>query len=741
MSRRNGSKANQPSVPAPRTVLTSPDTLRDDTLFVPFGSDPYENFLRETDLFARRQIIYSLWERCTATAAITASIAGELASSEIYIIPTETNPSATTLLLAKRYIDVINQAMNRPGGIVDFMTNFVSGYWASKTGAFIATPRDERGNIVGLSIINPMLPRPYFGWTPVNPMQPEGPQVPRLDPFTVPRISEYDTGMYLAEGIWYTDGGLVSRNYYALPWEAGHYWQACYNSLGYGAFQEGKPPAEYALPDIVSHIAINDYIRRTMLCTDDSQVILWENVDESRVITKGKQLKEVISRRKSGKKIDPSDEGVRLHVWAKDPDKKANVSAVNLRAFPQDFHPTDQLKYNAEMIALSIGVNPHRAAPDTQRERFGNAAQAAMLIADEPGLKAIKTVAQTFFTSVVMAGLPLRSEFQSMATAENYAIVMRDVQAAQVIAQAADGMTPEQKTNYLLRRGVLIPSDAGQPYIRTGDSTAIGNPDTPGTPMTFGYLSLRDAKGRSLTYERAAEIITRPRYPAIVHSSAKKADAQFDDCVGNILGLWESWITDDLPTVVDKAGLSRHGLVHEVDGITTEVLNAILKCAKSNGARSNDVRFRGLIDEMRMGFYNLMGSPELSHANVQPKNNLFDELWATAGKVLIGTASISTLQAIASTFTHDVARYLNSARCLVYFAQYAGTDVPLEWELGQTEQHCFMCPTFARTYKNFAELWSHTGGLLPGDIRLQCHGNCLCTLKAVTEGEQVVAGD
>lgn len=742
MSRRNGNKAIKavPAAPAPRTVLTSPDTLRDDTLFVSFGTDPYEDYLRQTDLITKRQIVYSLWERCTATAAITASVAGELASSEVYIIPTETNPSATTLLLAKRAIDIINQSMNRPGGVVDFITNFVSGYWGSKTGAFVATPRDERGNIVSLGIINPMLPRPYFGWAPVNPMQNAGPSamVPLIEP-TVPSLGQYDTGMYLAEGIWYTDGGLASRNYYALPWADGHYWQACYGSLAYGAFQEGRPLAENALPDIVSHIAINDYIRRTMLCTDDSQVILWENVDETKVITKGKQLKEIIARRKAGRKIDPSDEGVRLHVWAKDPDKRAGVSAVNLRAFPQDFHPTDQLKYYAESIALMVGVNTHRAAPDTQRERFGNAAQAAMLIADEPGVKSIKTVLQSFYTSVMMAGLALRAEFQSMATAENYAIVMRDVQASQVISQAADGMTPEQKTAYLLRRGVLIPSDAGQPYIRTGDSTAIGNPELPGSPMTFGFLSLRDAKGYPLTYERAADIITRPRYQTLVRSSAKKADPQFSECIGNILGLWEDWITNDLPTTVDSAGLSRHGLVTEVDGITNEVLNAILRCARSNGARSNDVRFRGMVDEMRKGFYNLMGSPELSRANIQPKNNLFDELWGLAGKVMIGTAAVSTLQSVAATFTHDIARYLNSSRALTYFAQFAGYDGPIEWELGQTEQHCMMCPTYARTYKNFSELWSRTGGLLPGDIRLQCHGNCLCTLKPVAE-DQIAGG-
>ena len=704
------------------TLVTSPDAQRDREVFVSFGTDPYEDYLRKRDLFVRREIVYSLFERCAATSAIAQSAAAEIASQEVYVTPTQSNPSATTILLAKRAIDIMNMAMNRPGGILSFIMNYTYSYWGSKTGAFIATPRDSAGNIESISMIHPMSPRPFFGWYNVGP-EAAGTPMPIL---SVPPGS--GRGMNLADGIWYVDGGLSGRSYFALPFVEGHYWQDCPSSLGWGAFQEGKPTAEYALSEIITHIALADYMRRTILCTDDAQVVAWENVDSVTVEKKANQLRDIASRRKAGEAIDPKDEGVRLSVFAKDPDRPVNIKVINLRAFPEGFDPQKMMSFYGEQIALIFGVNPRRATPDTQKERFGNATQAAMLNSDEPGIRAIKSSLQSFFSSVLLGGLPLRSEFQSRNSAENYGIVSRDVLASQVVSQAQDGMSPEQKQAYLFRTGVLTPADIGQEALRTGDSLVTQN------AMTQGFLSLRDSSGLPLTYEKASIITTRS-HKAELGCGCKAIYSSVEECALEAQARYEEWVREELPTTISGVTLQRSALRNEVDDIAAELFNDLTQCAKRNGGRSSDQRVRMLYDFYKGAFYNLFGSPDIRvAAQARPQHNLFDTLWGSAGKLLVGSITMGELQAIAMRYTMHLARYYNAIQAPIIMAQFAGYDGPVEWKLGLNEDHCPVCPKFAREYPSFKELLSHTGGLLPGDIRLPDFGNCKCKVERVTTG-------
>jgi len=695
-------------LPVPRAVsqasvkstITSPlpshpDVKKDDLSTLLMGTDPVEEYNKETNFFVRRQLVWSTYKRCTATAALAHSAASEIAAQEIMITPTEANPSATTIMRAKYAIDLINSAMNRPGGIVDFIVNIVDGYWGSKTGAFILTPRDVHGNILSLGIIPPMLPRPYYGWDNNTPV-----------------LSPSMSSAVIADGIWFSELSLTGGSYYTLPFDS--YWQLCYGSYAYGAWQDGEPIAEKQLSNIVTHIVLSDYVRRTITCTDDAQVVLWNNVDAVALQKRSTEQKLLAYRRRQNLPVNPEDEGTRLHVTERDPDRPADVKAVNLRAFPDGFDPEMQMNNFEQRIALGFGLHPRRIAGDVQKERFGNASQAAMLNSDEPGIKVLKSVIQYFINSVLLDGVPLRAEFNSRSSPENYAIVQRDQVVSQVISQLGDKITPEMAQAYLVRNGVLTPSDIGIDSLRASD----------GVPLGMGWISLRDRFGHLLTYNNVLELAA---------TTKKAVDPLLEPCAQKAIERWTEWTVNELPTVIEPTGVSYYGLRQEVDDITIEVYHDLIQCSKSKGGRSNDSRVRTIYDAFMAFFYNMFGSPGLRRFSDQkPKSNMFDELWAVSLLFYtIGAAEAGKrMQTIATRYTSVLSRYANATRAVVYMSEgLKNMSAPVTWVLGVTENHCNMCPQFAGHYPSFEEMIRHTGGLLPGDVRLTCSGNCKCRLE------------
>lgn len=688
-------------------VPSNPDVKKDDLNFLGLAIDPVEEYHRQTDLFVRREIVWNLYRRCSAVRTISNSVASEIAAQEMVITPTEANPSATTILLAKRGIDLVNNAMNRPGGVVDFIVNLIDSYWGSKTGAFILTPRDSHGNILALGILPPNIPRPFYGYTADG----------------SPDFFSNSQNLNLADGIWFIERSLVGANYFALP--ADQYFQLCYGSLGYGAFQDGEPVAEQQLSPIVTHIALSDYMRKTTMATDTSQIILLNNVDTKEFIAKSNLNKELAMKRRNGIPINPEDEGNRMVATARDLDKPASITIANLHAFPADFDPEAKIVAYEQRIALGFGVHPRRAAADIQKERFGNAAQASMLNTDEPGVKVIKSMIQYFIGSVLLSGVPVRAEFLARNTPENYWAIDRDAKAANVVAQLGANITPEMAQSYLVRQGVLEPRDINQTSIRAED----------GVPVARGWVTLRDRIGHILTYD-SVNLLDMPTQSSYVTSSQKSVVAsEFQPCADAAIARYEEWIRNELPTtVVEQNGsksLSYYGLRQEVDDIAVEVYHDLVQCAKRNGAKSSDSRVRDILDNFRSYFYNLFGSPALQQfADKHPKTNLFNDLWFLSGALALGTSDIADMQSQAAKYVPILSRYANATRAAVYMAAglaFKGTG-GVDWVLGEVENHCGMCPAFARHYDSFAEMISHTGGLLPGDVRLQCSGNCKCHL-------------
>lgn len=703
MAKRRAVVPTKSAPPAPIITPTNPDASRQERFYIPLEIDPVEQFRKQTDLFVQREILWNLYRHCPSMRTIAHSIASDISSQEVVVTPIQKNPAASTILQAKRAIDLVNNAMNRPGGVIDFVINLVDGYWGSKTGTFILTPRDMHGNILSIGVLPPNLPRPYYGYDNDAPVFFMNNQRP-----------------ILAIGIWFVEPSIMGGNYFVLP--ADHYFQVCYGSVGYGAFQDGEPIAEQQISAIVTDIVLSDYYRKSLMATDDAQILLLENVDTKEFKAKSDQNKEVQARRRQGLPVNPEDEGNRLVVTSRDLDKPAKISTVNLRTFPEGFNPEEELTRLDQRLALAVGVHPRRAAADIQKERFGNAAQASMLNTDEPGLREIKTLIKTFMSSVLLSGLPLRAEFVPRGTPENYWMVDRDVKLAQVVSQVKDVLPNEILQKYLVDQGMIDPGDIGMESIRSED----------GTPVSTGWVTLRDRIGHLLTYEAVSTYPLLVPFPPFI--GTKAADPEFVPCADAAVARWNEWIRDDLPSTVTRQNgvpaISYYGLKQEVDDITVEVYHDLIQCAKKHGGRSSDPRVRNILDAFKAFFYNVMGSPAIrQYSENNPHNNLFDALWGLAGRIAAGTATIATMQAEATRFTKAIRRYANSTRAATYMVDGLKSTGAVDWVLGETEHHCNMCPAFARHYDSFDELITHTGGLLPGDVRLTCSGNCLCHLE------------
>lgn len=700
-------------VKAPEELLPSqsnPDSRNDQSITFGMGVNPLTQYRQETDFFARRAMCWEYAQRCTATCSIADSVADELASQEIYITPTEVNPSATTLLLAQRGVDIINNSMLKSDGLLDFIHVFVESYFFSKTGAFILTPK-VGDSIEAISILNPMRPFPYYGWT----MGYEGTMVP----VTRPSYDSMGNLVNNIEGIWHTDGAY----YYTIP--MGQYHQVTPGSYGFGAWLDTKPRAEHQMAKILAHTVLVENLLDTILCTDASQAIIWSNVDPAVLIAYSQKIKEIRRRRLSGQKVDPEDQGTRLHVTAREPDKPASGVAVNFRAFPEGFDPIRAASGYEQGIAVGHGVHARRAAPDVNSERFGNAQQAAMLNSDEPGVRAIKHSLTQFYSGVLLSGVPLRVDFMAVNSPENYAVVAKDAMIAQAISQVGAYLTKEQIQLYLLRMGFMLPSEAGVPSMRTGD----GSKSEELRPRPAGFASLRWSDGQPILYNPPiyvdSRFMKRKADPGLDPSAE---DFDVESCTLEATARYEDWMTNELPDVLTINGISRRALEEEVDDLAQQIFSWMVSCARTNIGSVRTPEAQAFLDELKTSWFNAIGSPRLRGAgHTKPSNNLFDNLWGVAGKVALGTADVKTLQQIAARFTSYIARYFNALRSLAAMIGIGDYDGGVDWVRSPVES-CRDCIKFEGHYSSMKALKRTTGGLLPGDPRLTCSGNCKCRL-------------
>ena len=660
-------------------------------------------------------MLYSLAERCTVTSAIAHNLAADLAAQQIYVIPSVTNPSVTEMSIMRHAIALLNSWQLRPTGVVDAMLNMVKGYLWSKTGVFIAMPRD--GNVVqSLLVLPSMIVFPHYGWMGDGTVVVRGggsliaPGEGQIDKWGNP-IGSTDE----VQGIYYTDVGVSTARYYELARE--EYYQICPGALGYGAFQTTKPRAEGLISDIVEMIALDDYARGVMLNTDESQVVLWQNVSSTQLKEFSEKRKQMRELRRKAQPIPPDEQGLRLHATAKDPTRPANVIVADLRALPKDFDLVKLRQDRAEALCVRSGVHPRRATPNYQSERFGNSTVANTQQHDEPAEREIKITLEAFVTSVLMGGTRARAAMVAENSPENYAIVQRDVSIAQALSQS-DWMSPEMKMSYALRQGMIQPSEAGTQAFRTGDSE-------PGETISLkSFATLVDRQGRPYVWE-----------PPIVVQPSLNGRKAFDveECTRLATGRYEEWIENELPTVVQGNRLDRSVLTEEVDDIANDVWSQVVRCYRSQTGNDQSPQVREILNYNRAAWLNAIASPEARPpvpTERRPGNNLWLNIWSQAGRIALGDATTDTLKATAAFFTPYIARYMNAIRAGVSATEWQGREGPVRWSRHALDS-CGDCVAFEGVYPSYAAMLRRTRGLVPGDLRLTCSGNCKCDLAAV----------
>lgn len=233
--------ADQPAPPNPELAAFATDPL-----------DAYDAL--KHDVYCRRELVWKIYRQNEDAQSLESALVGALADSEIII--TSTKPPARQTEAdraeAKRLMAVINQAMGRRGGSLEFIKGFVGGFLGSITGSIPQIVYDRLGNVVEIGILDPMAPRPYWK---------EG------ETFYYGQDGEEGVARYLEPaGIWYRGTGGI---YTSLP--KGLYYQATYGALARGAWIVGRPLAEENLAILSLGTALQQFIRLNVLAKQVAQ--------------------------------------------------------------------------------------------------------------------------------------------------------------------------------------------------------------------------------------------------------------------------------------------------------------------------------------------------------------------------------------------------------------------------------------------------------------------------------------
>lgn len=707
--------------------------------------DPVLQFKSIQGFFKRREFVYSMALSCSGTNGLVHTTASDLAAQQIHIVPTETNPSASTLLIAEEAAQTLNTLQGKPGGLYDFYVQFLRGVWFSKTGAFIAMPV-RNGEIESIGIIPPTLPYPYFGWETATNNVSGNPQIPLLP--SPSRLDEWGNPLEEIKGIFYTDLGVDQGRFYTLP--VGSYFQVCPGAASYGAFQTTIPLGEQHLGKIASLIALEDYIRNTINNTDDAQAVVWNNVDARLLKAINEARKKVREMRRSGKILDEeSMASARIHVTPQNMDKPASVDVANLRVLPEDFDPLKWEAQLSETLALMFGVHPRRITPSYGSERFGNATQAAMLNHDEPGVRMIESQMEQFITHRLLEGLNVKAQMVAETLPKNYAVASRDNVVSQTLAQIAQNLDPREFRAYAQRMGLLRPSEVQEDPKTLQARLLDAPPPDPNNPnQPFGKNNSKspadqnedDDKQKSVTFWPRGFASVRHRdgtpfvynKPIIINKKkATRADT-LDDMLAEIEAIYESWMMNDLPLVIREGRISRQLLIRATDDMASQIWAIISTAFSRETENDEEWHITQLYQAMRAGFFNAFASPELRPGlmDVAPSRNLFNVTWSLAGAVSLGRADAMTLQREAAKFKHYFARYFNSIRSarLMREGLRMPDTVPVTWVRNVAES-CGDCTRYEGTYPNFKAMLRATRNMTPGDPRLQCSGNCKCNLS------------
>ena len=670
-----------------------------------YAPDIVDQLAGTTDPFRRRSMIWQAAKDCSAMQRAIISVASDLASQLIYITPTVASPSSSDLRSAALAIDSINNAI-RLHGWRAFVMQYVAALWCSTTGAVVALPMNA-SNVKRMTILPSASTRPHYG----------------LDQNGIPLSFPNGRSMMgppeSVQGVWWVDGPSDQAKWcYYL--NQGEYYQDVWDGVGDSAFIIGRPPAEALISDIVSYTILTDYLRRTINGTDIAQYLVWSNVNMKQLMDESNKLAAIQERKRQGLPVPIGEERGRVSITSDRPDRPADVKAVDLRAFPSGFDPIRMRAQLQEDIAFGLGIKASRVSSDSQKERFGNASQAAMLQGDEPGVRVVRASLERMLQHIFFHGLPFRIDMRSDTAPENYARISADREAAQVVASLGDVLTSEQKLAYLVSAGVIPPSTIGTPSIRSDEAETAGHKDLVrftlpdfSTPITLSTIK---------AVER--------REMEAMKAGMKAADDRSQRCMLQAQARWMEFMSEEVPDNWQSYGMDMAGLKEDVDRIARWLSDDVVACALG-GIR--DARARrnfeadSTIKALRAGLLNRLASPSSRATGYSvPRTTLWREL-----EGLSRASSLEDYMSVIEKFgANTIARYYNAATSAVYEATFKDRDGGVRWVLGDA-RHCEDCVRFAGDYRSVRAMLSATGGRWPRDIRLKCSGHCKCSIEAL----------
>lgn len=672
MSKRR-TKAYPPAPPPQESrLLTNADALAEPNPTIPaFAVDPLDAYEElKHDVLCRRQLVWDIYRQNEDAQSIESAIVGALADSEIILNSTKPTSQQTSedRAQARQMMQVINRAMGRRGGYLEFLKGFVAGFLGSVTGAFVPLVYDRFGDMAEIGIIDPMLTRPYF--------TDDQSQV-----YYDPSGTEHTARFLHPAGIWYRgQGGFFT----SLP--STLYYQAVYGAYGRGAWIVGRPLAEENLQILTLGTALRQFIRKSIYGLDASQVLIMNFVDKEAFFAQIAQRKELLA--KKGPK-NPGDRGNVIAITQNNPDKGAEVKSVNMRGLPEGINMVEFLDLVAATTAKGFGLKASRLATIADKARYaGSGAQAAQQESDEWGRSIVQAALLSFFNNYLLADKPFVAKVVGTDDPKAYAKIAYDKEASQTVSQltALAGDSPqrqEQLWEYLVQCGVMPPATVGAIAVTQSAVKAAGDPD--------------------------------------------EIDKNTEACAQDLNALWAAFVANDLPEAVDAYGVDDRKLQDELQYISQLLIAQAIRCIRNAAGGVRDAYVRNLENQARLGLTNLVGRPQDWTETLRPMFPAYTAAMSISPLIAVGTATLADLQNQLLKFGRYVDDYANLSKQAAWYGLGKGSSVPVNW-VRTARESCPDCVNFEGPYPDFATLLQTTNGRLPGSPALADKGHCQCYL-------------
>lgn len=655
--------------PQPSALTTRAEQVADaGPTLPPFATDPLDAYdMLKHDVYCRRKIVWDIYRSNEDAQSIKSAIVGALADSEIIITSTKPASQQTNADRdeAKRLMRVINNAMGRRGGALEFINGFVDGFLGCVTGAMVENVYDRNGDVVEIGIIDPMCTRPYYwdGFTYIYDI--EGREVP--------------VGYLEPKGITFRGRGGF---YTSLP--AGLYYQATYGALGRGAWIVGRPLAEENLQTLTLGTALNQFLRKSVYGLDAAQVMVMSFVDTPLFLEQVRQRKEALKNKPS----NPDERGNVLVVTQNNPDKKAEIEMVNLRGVPEGVPLLDIMDMISAKTAKGFGVKASRTATLNDKARYaGSGSQAAQQESDEWGLATAKNSLLSYYQNYLLDGKPFTAKIMGTDDPKSYARAAYEQTVSQTASQLFQiySNKPEVLEEFLVTRGVTPPSSVGAIAVTQSAMKATSDDE-------------------------------------------QVVDDSVELCAQDIGGLWLSFIQNDIPRVIDRYGVNEPELDDELRDISQLIIAQVIRCIRDAAGNIRDAYIRNLERQARDGLTNLIGRPQDWGENNRPLYPAHTEIMRFSPMLAVGTAGLADVQNRLVAFGKYVTAYANLSRQANWYALgQTNADQGVDW-VRTVAESCPDCVAFEGHYSNMADLLERTNGRLPGSPALADKGHCKCYL-------------